>query len=258
MTIAFVAVLQELQAVAGAVEAHAIFASDVGSVQAVQQMARDEAIAAHDHRFATAISRVGDAEWDEEGDPMEAPVSALPGFTCEEFQALPPHLRSAEDAALLHLSATQRWKKCPSCCQMVERVSGCNQMSCRCGSSFCYSCGLKYRSNAPTANNAHGTPACSCELFAVPDEDAPGASAAAAPQPGHLLHGLVPAVARANIRAAPARQPPRHGDIDEDGRLCRGGRRVSKMPCRNSCSIHGCRHGPGKCWFRHIEDADFF
>ncbi|KAG1659809.1 hypothetical protein FOA52_002145 [Chlamydomonas sp. UWO 241] len=41
--------------------------------------------------------------------------------TCTAFQALPPHLRSAEDAALLNLSAALRWKKCPSCGHMVSR-----------------------------------------------------------------------------------------------------------------------------------------
>ncbi|KAG1669189.1 hypothetical protein FOA52_001440 [Chlamydomonas sp. UWO 241] len=48
------------------------------------------------------------------------------GFSCEAFQALPPHLRSAKDAALLNLSATLRWMKCPSCSHVVERIDGCN------------------------------------------------------------------------------------------------------------------------------------
>jgi hypothetical protein len=57
----------------------------------------------------------------------------LQGFSCEAFQALPPHQRSAEDAAFLNLSAALRWKRCPSCRYMVGRSAGCNHMSCRCG-----------------------------------------------------------------------------------------------------------------------------
>ncbi|KAG1669190.1 hypothetical protein FOA52_001441 [Chlamydomonas sp. UWO 241] len=62
----------------------------------------------------------------------------LQGFTCEAFQALPPHLRSAEDAALLQLSDMQRWKQCPRCSHMIERISGCSHMTCRCGTHFTY------------------------------------------------------------------------------------------------------------------------
>ncbi|EFJ44017.1 hypothetical protein VOLCADRAFT_47991, partial [Volvox carteri f. nagariensis] len=63
------------------------------------------------------------------------------GYTCTEFQALPAHLRSAEDAAVLQLSEKQQWKQCPQCKQMVERSVGCNHMLCRCGCNFCYGCG---------------------------------------------------------------------------------------------------------------------
>ncbi|KAG1669195.1 hypothetical protein FOA52_001446 [Chlamydomonas sp. UWO 241] len=64
-------------------------------------------------------------------------------FSCEAFQALPLHQRSAEDAALFNLSAVLHWKQCPSCSYMVERSVGCNHMTCRCGTAFCYKCGLK-------------------------------------------------------------------------------------------------------------------
>ncbi|KAH9097801.1 hypothetical protein Ae201684P_001276 [Aphanomyces euteiches] len=33
------------------------------------------------------------------------------------------------------------WKACPACTIFVEKVSGCNHMSCRCGQEFCYNCG---------------------------------------------------------------------------------------------------------------------
>jgi hypothetical protein len=58
------------------------------------------------------------------------------GFTCEAFQALPPHLRSADDAALLTLSAERHWQRCPTCGHMIEHIGGCNHMTCRCGTEF--------------------------------------------------------------------------------------------------------------------------
>jgi hypothetical protein len=66
------------------------------------------------------------------------------GYTCAKFKALPAHLRSADDAAVLRLSQLQRWKACPGCKHMVERTSGCNRMTCRCGAQFCYHCGNAY------------------------------------------------------------------------------------------------------------------
>ncbi|KAG1659799.1 hypothetical protein FOA52_002135 [Chlamydomonas sp. UWO 241] len=81
------------------------------------------------------------------------PIWQLWGYTCTAFQALPPHLRSAEDAALLNLSAALRWKKCPSCGHMVSRTSGCPHMTCLCGAEWCYKCGLKYH---------NGSSACPC------------------------------------------------------------------------------------------------
>lgn len=41
------------------------------------------------------------------------------------------------------LAARERWQTCPGCKMIVERVSGCSHMLCRCGTAFCYSCGTK-------------------------------------------------------------------------------------------------------------------
>ncbi|RHN67220.1 putative transcription factor C2H2 family [Medicago truncatula] len=50
------------------------------------------------------------------------------------------------DKKFLELAKRERWKRCPSCSIYVERINGCNHMMCRCGSDFCYKCGvtLKY------------------------------------------------------------------------------------------------------------------
>lgn len=43
------------------------------------------------------------------------------------------------------LAATQDWKACPSCTNMVEESSGYLHMTFRCGTEFCYSYGELYR-----------------------------------------------------------------------------------------------------------------
>lgn len=84
----------------------------------------------------------------------------MQGFTCAAFQQLPAHLRTKDDAALLNLSAKQKWRQCPQCKHMVERVAGCNHVQCRCGTPFCFQCGMKYKNNRPTVANVHGEFAC--------------------------------------------------------------------------------------------------
>ncbi|KAM0910557.1 hypothetical protein ACQ4PT_014088 [Festuca glaucescens] len=46
------------------------------------------------------------------------------------------------DAMLVRkLAHDSRWKRCPSCKMYVERIDGCNRMTCRCRFVFCYRCG---------------------------------------------------------------------------------------------------------------------
>eukprot|EP00882_Tetradesmus_deserticola_P013459 GHRQ01014291.1.p1 GENE.GHRQ01014291.1~~GHRQ01014291.1.p1 ORF type:complete len:172 (-),score=20.74 GHRQ01014291.1:253-768(-) len=94
-------------------------------------------------------------------------VVYVQGMTCAQFQALPPELRSIEDAAMLRMAQQQAWKRCPAagCGHVVERTEGCNHMRCRCGVDFCYACGSAYSSSQPSADNVHGIPGCSCPLF---------------------------------------------------------------------------------------------
>ncbi|WIA13220.1 hypothetical protein OEZ85_006812 [Tetradesmus obliquus] len=149
------------------------------------------------------------------------------GMTCAQFQALPPELRSVEDAAMLRMAQQQAWKRCPAagCGHVVERTEGCNHMRCRCGVDFCYACGSAYKDSEPTADNVHGTPACTCPLFSVPEEPEEAAAAAR------------PVVLR---RAKP----------------WRNGRFVSRTRCRHSASIYDCPNGLGRCWFWHDEDDE--
>ncbi|KAJ7432895.1 hypothetical protein B0H11DRAFT_2123541 [Mycena galericulata] len=61
------------------------------------------------------------------------------GESCQA--ALPPDERSPEDRLLLELAKAKDWRRCPNCSSLVELVSGCNHMTCRCGTHFCFKCG---------------------------------------------------------------------------------------------------------------------
>lgn len=39
------------------------------------------------------------------------------------------------------LAQQQGWQRCPNCRRLVELNIGCNHMTCRCNTSFCYACG---------------------------------------------------------------------------------------------------------------------
>ncbi|KAF9259004.1 hypothetical protein L218DRAFT_700856 [Marasmius fiardii PR-910] len=49
--------------------------------------------------------------------------------------------------AFRDLAEQREWQSCPGCHHMVEKMSGCNHMVCRCKSEFCYRCGGKWSSS---------------------------------------------------------------------------------------------------------------
>lgn len=60
-----------------------------------------------------------------------------------------------EDRKLAH---TKRWKQCPNCRNLVERIDGCSHMSCECGIDFCYDCGSRrdsYTTGCPCRSGAN-------------------------------------------------------------------------------------------------------
>jgi hypothetical protein len=62
-------------------------------------------------------------------------------LACEQFQALPEDMRTAEDRASLQFM-NRTFKRCPGCRFFVEKVAGCNHMNCTiCRQRFCYNCG---------------------------------------------------------------------------------------------------------------------
>ncbi|KAF5383165.1 hypothetical protein D9615_004990 [Tricholomella constricta] len=84
------------------------------------------------------------------------------GLTCEEYQALPLDERSPEDRLVLDLAKAEQWRRCPNCSVIVELVSGCNHMICRCGFHFCFKCGSPTTEDGICKNNPR------CEVW---DED---------------------------------------------------------------------------------------
>ncbi|XP_010485250.1 PREDICTED: E3 ubiquitin-protein ligase dbl4-like [Camelina sativa] len=48
-----------------------------------------------------------------------------------------------DDAKLKSIANHKRWRQCDNCQHMVERSSGCDRITCRCGYSFSYTSGAK-------------------------------------------------------------------------------------------------------------------
>ncbi|EJF63850.1 hypothetical protein DICSQDRAFT_160351 [Dichomitus squalens LYAD-421 SS1] len=63
------------------------------------------------------------------------------GLTCDEYQDLPLDERSPDDQKALQLMKAQNWRRCPNCAIIVELTLGCNHITCRCKTEFCFRCG---------------------------------------------------------------------------------------------------------------------
>lgn len=59
-----------------------------------------------------------------------------PGRDCPEDEAT---------QQALHLGAARGWRRCPGCRNLVERIDGCNHMTCQCRQEFCYVCAAIWR-----------------------------------------------------------------------------------------------------------------
>ncbi|KAK0495891.1 hypothetical protein EDD18DRAFT_1463091 [Armillaria luteobubalina] len=54
------------------------------------------------------------------------------------------------------LADKKKWATCPGCSNLVELSSGCNHMTCRCGTQFCYYCNAKWGACDCIGRNALG------------------------------------------------------------------------------------------------------
>ena len=62
------------------------------------------------------------------------------GMTCAQYAAIPEEERNPEDY-VFHVAASQNgYARCGKCKHYIERINGCNRVSCRCGYAVCYKC----------------------------------------------------------------------------------------------------------------------
>ncbi|XP_019429958.1 PREDICTED: uncharacterized protein DDB_G0292642-like [Lupinus angustifolius] len=67
-------------------------------------------------------------------------------MSCKEFQMLKKNKgENYLDMKFLESAKANKWPKCPNCSFYVQRKSGCEHMTCRCGCNFCYKCGGKWK-----------------------------------------------------------------------------------------------------------------
>lgn len=67
-------------------------------------------------------------------------------MTCEQYQTQKQHQK---DEYIIEFVKGKNYKQCPQCKFWVERTEGCDAMSCRCGTQFCYRCGKRGDGHLP-------------------------------------------------------------------------------------------------------------
>ncbi|GIZ48315.1 hypothetical protein CKM354_001138200 [Cercospora kikuchii] len=77
---------------------------------------------------------------------------------CKEKEHFGPCDETKGLLAVMQMAGQKKWKACPECKRLVEKADGCNHVVCRCGTDFCYACGLIYGG-------------CDCEEADEEDED---------------------------------------------------------------------------------------
>ena len=77
------------------------------------------------------------------------------GLTCKERRDQKDF--SVQDR-LFNEWANVHGKRCPECKSVVEKISGCNHITCRCGAHFCWTCGMTFRADEiyQHMSSAHG------------------------------------------------------------------------------------------------------
>lgn len=64
------------------------------------------------------------------------------GLTCEQYRS---RKSDTEDAAFMELVKSKKYQKCNNCKMFLELIYGCNHITCTCRNSFCFQCGLKWK-----------------------------------------------------------------------------------------------------------------
>ncbi|KAH0687407.1 hypothetical protein KY285_017972 [Solanum tuberosum] len=61
------------------------------------------------------------------------------GRDCQQFQK--EEKDREDDLRVKLLAENHKWKNCPHCNTLVDKVDGCAHIACRCKGEFCYACG---------------------------------------------------------------------------------------------------------------------
>jgi len=78
---------------------------------------------------------------------LSCPLGSCDGFWCKMCSQIidPFDLHSCSDVGVLEsMMAVRDWKCCPGCNTVVEKIGGCDHMTCLsrgCNTHFCWSCG---------------------------------------------------------------------------------------------------------------------
>jgi hypothetical protein len=77
------------------------------------------------------------------------------GMTCQERR---DQKNASVQDRLFNEWAEEHGKRCPECRSVIEKIDGCNHITCRCGAHICWKCGKTFGANEiyPHLNTAHG------------------------------------------------------------------------------------------------------
>ena len=77
------------------------------------------------------------------------------GMTCKERR---DQKNPSVQDRLFNKWADEHCKRCPECRSVIEKIDGCNHITCRCGAHFCWKCGKTFKSSEiyQHMNTEHG------------------------------------------------------------------------------------------------------
>ncbi|KAF8931811.1 hypothetical protein BGZ47_011686 [Haplosporangium gracile] len=93
---------------------------------------------------SNACGRLIDGDRNDEGEPVDrhCPYCNKPFCAmCHGEAHKGINCQQRLDKIFQNMATDSKWKSCPSCKHMIEKESGCDHMTCRCGNQFCYVCG---------------------------------------------------------------------------------------------------------------------
>jgi hypothetical protein len=79
---------------------------------------------------------------------LDCQVEWHAGVSCEKYKKWAAENNQA-DQLFDKYKHNSKGKDCPKCKRYIEKTNGCDHMRCRCGTEFCYSCGMIRAPNCP-------------------------------------------------------------------------------------------------------------